>query len=391
MNDTARQTPRTFRWRGIQATLLLVLFLVAASWLLVHTEADRALAARFYQAGSGWPDGDGRLWQWLYQYGTIPGLLLTLGALAGYAASFRGGRLRTWRRDFLLIFLTAVVGGGVLVNAFFKPYWGRPRPRQVIEFGGQWQYREFFRPGVPGKGQSFPCGHCTMGFVFCSLVFARRRSWVAATAGGIGGLAYGGLLGLCRMIQGAHFATDVLWSFGLLMVVAVVLHYFILPRSGPAKTRRANGRRNWMVPVFLMICIGIVLAFLTRRPFYETRTELLAIEPAVRRLVVNVDAPIESRHVRYGSGKSVQVGIRSRGFGWSLSKVRYRVDTGRRGTTLLLFLHVDREGYFSELNHRVEVHVPQSLEARLAVDVHETDPGKGIPPASGESFQDRKE
>ena len=141
LNDTARHTPRAFRRRGIQATLLLLFFLGAASWLLVHTEADRALAARFYQAGSGWPDGDGRLWQWLYQYGTIPGLLLTIGALAGYAASFRNGRLLKWRRDFLLIFLTAVVGGGLLVNAFFKPFWGRPRPRQVIEFGGQWQYR----------------------------------------------------------------------------------------------------------------------------------------------------------------------------------------------------------------------------------------------------------
>ena len=135
--------------RGTLVIGAILAGLALLSALAVLFNVDRSVAGLFYDPQQGWPVGDGRFWQWLYEYGTLPGLALTLAALTGLAVSFRSRWLATWRRELLVVFLTAVIGGGVLVNAFFKPYWGRPRPRQVTLYGGQYDYQPFYRPGTP--------------------------------------------------------------------------------------------------------------------------------------------------------------------------------------------------------------------------------------------------
>jgi len=62
------------------------------------------------------------------------------------------------------VFLAVALGPGLVVNSVFKPYWGRPRPREVTEFSGKYQYRPFYIPEVGAQGKSFPCGHCSMLF-----------------------------------------------------------------------------------------------------------------------------------------------------------------------------------------------------------------------------------
>jgi membrane-associated PAP2 superfamily phosphatase len=88
---------------------------------------------------------------------------------------------------FLLYSLTSIVGAGLIVNALLKEYTGRPRPREVVEFGGNWEYRAALELGIPGQGQSFPCGHCTMGFIFASGVMF----WNYSPPVAIGSLALG--------------------------------------------------------------------------------------------------------------------------------------------------------------------------------------------------------
>ncbi|HBH49073.1 MAG TPA: PAP2 family protein, partial [Bacteroidales bacterium] len=41
------------------------------------------------------------------------------------------------RRWALMMILTIVLGPGLLVNATFKDNWGRPRPNEIVEFGGK--------------------------------------------------------------------------------------------------------------------------------------------------------------------------------------------------------------------------------------------------------------
>lgn len=354
-----------FRRRGAIVIVEILAVLTAVSAVLVLFDVDRSVAFRFYDPGRGWPIGRQALWMWLYRYGTVPGLLLTLAALLGFVLSYRTRWLQPWRRELLVVFLTAVIGGGVLVNALFKPYWGRPRPRQVTSFGGQYDYRPFYRPGTPGKGQSFPCGHCTMGYVFVSLLALRRRAPGAAIAGAVFGLGYGSLLGVCRIVQGAHFVTDVLWSLGIVALVAASLYYFFLP--DPERMQAAPGRQRFVAAVGTLALIGIVLLFLTRRPFFETHLEKAAAGPEVRRVQIVVEGPMESSKIRFDDKPSVRLRVQARGFGWSLSKVGFKIERRRRNGTLLILLKTERKGYFAEFTQQVAVTAPARLKDRLSL------------------------
>lgn len=212
--------------------------LLLLSALIIHWDLDRRIAGRFFSNISGWYLGNNQPWRFLYHYGTIPGILLTVMALVGYLACLIKKRYRHWQHYFLLIVLTSVIGSGILVNAILKPYWGRPRPRETIEFGGALKYQPMYIPGEPGFGSSFTCGHSTMGFIFITLFFFYRRSRALAIGGLIAGLAIGSLLSLVRILQGAHYLSDSIWSFGIILLTATWLYYFVLriPISAPMET-----------------------------------------------------------------------------------------------------------------------------------------------------------
>lgn len=218
----------TYRFRGWILLTAMTTALLLLTWIIIALDLDRRIAARFYDASRGWYLADKQPWLWLYRYGTIPGLLLSLTALSGWLRSFFTPRIKYLHRYFLVIVLTAILGPGVLVNGILKNYWSRPRPRQLVEFGGQWNFRHPYQPGIPGEGKSFPCGHCSMGFLFCSLmVFRRHNAWIAYTGGAVG-LLLGGLLSAARMVQGGHFLSDTLWSMGILLMLPTALYFIVL-------------------------------------------------------------------------------------------------------------------------------------------------------------------
>jgi len=109
----------------------------------------------------------------------------------------------------------------------FKDHWDRPRPRDVVEFGGTLHYTP--APWRGEGGSSFPCGHCSVGFLYASgwwVWKSRRPRWARASLAL--GLALGAALGLGRMAAGAHFLSDVIWSALLALGLAHVLYFHVL-------------------------------------------------------------------------------------------------------------------------------------------------------------------
>jgi hypothetical protein len=100
-------------------------------------------------------------------------------------------------------FASSLIAAGV-ISPILKSTVGRRRPSQTAS--------TFSRDG---GGVSFPSGHTTQAFAVASVIAAHYPSfWVQAAAYGIAGL-----VGLSRMEQGAHYASDVL--AGALIGVAV--------------------------------------------------------------------------------------------------------------------------------------------------------------------------
>jgi membrane-associated PAP2 superfamily phosphatase len=231
-------------------TKTLFEFLVPLSALLVATvffrltDADLATEAMFYSREEGWFLADSALFVFLYHHGNVPAFLMAGGALCylGYAQlSGRDGRRR---KAALFVALYLAVGPGLIVNAALKPNWGRPRPKQVTQFGGEHAFLPVWAKGTCGNCASFPSGHASIGYFVMAPYFVFRRTFPRLAVGFLMlGLSYGTLMGFARMAQGAHFPSDVLWSAGFVYLTGLTLHYpsglHLPPSSGdkPAQNK----------------------------------------------------------------------------------------------------------------------------------------------------------
>lgn len=361
--------PPSPSWK--QGALALVTVAVALGLIsaLFHAlNLDLRIESLFYRPDGGWLWRHAQPWEALYRWGTIPGLLLTIGSLGALSVSLVTRRWTRYQNGLLVIALTAILGAGLLVNAVLKPYWGRPRPRQVQAFAGEWAYRAIHQRGTPGQGESFPCGHCTMGYLFVSLFFLRRQAPRTALVGGSFGILYGTLIGAARMVQGAHFPTDVIWALGLIWMTATGLHYFLLPTLSRWMTplKQMHSGQRWALSAILLFVVVIVTAlFLTRRPYFKTFSFDLPPMADLQTMDLTSDLPLERQAVEYGARKQGRLLVHASGFGWVAARCRVTLKAERRPDGLDIQIAGQPRGYFSELSYEVEWLLPGDLEGRV--------------------------
>lgn len=212
-------------------------------------EMDLAASRFFYRDGTG-NFSSSSFWDFFYYFGTYPALLTAGGALILYLSSFWFSSLARYKKSAAMVALTLIIGSGLIVHAILKDHWGRPRPRQTVFFGGAYPFSPFYIPHFKGikavksdQGsqeaginkeafRSFPCGHCTMGFFFFSLMFAFRRhgrNRLAALAGWVA-VILGFFLSLSRIAVGGHFLSDTLASLVIMWLTAAFLDHLFFKR-----------------------------------------------------------------------------------------------------------------------------------------------------------------
>ncbi len=184
---------------------------------------DLTCAHYFYSPESGFYNN--LFFEILFKYGELFGLASGELASAIFLLSCFRPRWRKWRQGTAAMILTIVLGAGILTNLGLKEYWGRPRPKQLIEFGGTHEYRPFWKPDFhTGKDhqRSFPSGHVAMGFYFLSLwLMGKRYNNKLLTYSGLFLVIFlGGGLMVARVAQGGHFFSDVIVSPLLMWYVA---------------------------------------------------------------------------------------------------------------------------------------------------------------------------
>ena len=205
--------------------------LAAGTLVFWTTDLDLALERQFYAAGAvgnsyvaHWPQAHAQPWQALYIWGVLPAWIVGVGGLAVWVVSFFWKKIERWRDPGFFFALLLMIGPGLLVNVVCKPCWRRPRPHATVPFGGQ---RDFLPVGLRGdvaSDASFPSGHAAMGFYLMApafVLFRRRRGLAAAFL--LLGIAAGLTIGLARMAAGCHFASDILWSGGLVYFSGLAL------------------------------------------------------------------------------------------------------------------------------------------------------------------------
>jgi len=126
------------------------------------------------------------------------------------------------KKKIAYIILCLAIGPGLVVNAIFKDNWGRARPHQVANFGGN---KEFTPPFIMTdqceRNCSFTSGDPSVGFFFFAFAFAfaNRRKQFTALA-----MTLGTIYGVTRIVQGAHFLSDVIFSGIFVFGICYLLH-----------------------------------------------------------------------------------------------------------------------------------------------------------------------
>jgi len=209
--------------------LLPLALLVAGTVVLCAFGWDTRIADLFHAGVEDcWPMRDAQPWRWLYEYGPLPALLMGIMGLVVFAGSLVLRRMRRWQKVAAFVVLSLVFGPGLLVNGLLKPYWGRPRPSQLANFGGTAEYCPVWQPGTEVVGTSFPSGHASMGFFLMvpAFLFYRTHRRLAILLFTLG-ISAGILVGMARIVQGRHFPSDVLWSAACVYYTALLMYVLV--------------------------------------------------------------------------------------------------------------------------------------------------------------------
>ena len=174
---------------------------------------DLRVAASFYDSELKlFPANDALIVEIVYRVFAdihIPILLLLIGLLIRWRGHQEGITARRKRQtDFLLT--TLLVGPGLITHTLLKDNsFDRPRPRQIEAFDGAAAYAPpFHYSGECRRNCSFVSGHAAIGFWFLVFGWAlQQRRWFVI------GVMIGLLVGGFRVIQGAHFLSDVVFAF----------------------------------------------------------------------------------------------------------------------------------------------------------------------------------
>lgn len=213
-------------------TLFAVLFTVLF-W--VSPETDIMLSKLFYDYEKGFYLAEHPIPVFIYEsvkiFVYIICLLLLLNVIIRFIKSrsnlfCRIKRTLTYRQTIYLLLVLAL-GPGLLVHQGFKENLPRPRPKHIVEFGGNQQYARPFeiREGIDGK--SFVSGHAATVFFIASFAFLFKPGPTRFIVYK-GGIVLGIIAGLARIAQGKHFLSDIIFSGIFILLLAHLLYYLIL-------------------------------------------------------------------------------------------------------------------------------------------------------------------
>lgn len=238
-------------------------FLLLCGGSVLLPGIDLWASGLFYRPGDGFFLGNWPPFRIAHEYLSV---VVATYAIAVAALLLTG---LAWRRSIfglspraaIFLLLSLALGPGLTVNTIFKDHWGRARPAQIAQFGGEKKFTPAFVPSDQcARNCSFPAGDPAMGFYLVSAALlagsapARRNGVVAA-------VALGAALGVVRLAQGGHFLSDVIASGFLVSGISWGLYRLmmtgeLLERLGAALRRPAPGLK-----AFALLTAAAILGF----------------------------------------------------------------------------------------------------------------------------------
>jgi hypothetical protein len=140
----------TYRRYWLPELVVLVSLTIVAVVLFSATSLDIETVRPFYhhEHEDPWPDKEQPLWSLCYKSAHWVTASLAVAGVAMFVLGIirEGSKRMRWYGVFVLI--CVILGPGLIINLVLKDHWGRPRPRQIVEFGGRYEYVQPFVPAT---------------------------------------------------------------------------------------------------------------------------------------------------------------------------------------------------------------------------------------------------
>jgi membrane-associated PAP2 superfamily phosphatase len=349
---------KVLRSQALKDFSILIFLLGLLTLVFRFTNLDITFEHYFYSPEKGWILQYQPFWDLIYRFGIFPGYILAFCGLIMISVSYWNNRYLRFRKASLVLVFTIIVGPGILVNLMLKDHTGRPRPREITEFGGTENYLCICEKAKTSEGKSFPCGHCSMGFYLAiPWLFYRNRRKILGRSFLVAGISYGILIGIARMMAGGHFASDVVWAGGLTWGVALAGYYLFrpdkpleIPELSEAEQKKKARRATLVIGILLpVITIGLMLAtpYFSKKYIDVTLMELKAAHCRV------VEIDLMDATLTLTPGKGLHLDYKVNAFGFPNSKIRGLWTQG--DTSRYIIQHL---GWFTEVKNVVNIEYP---------------------------------
>lgn len=144
-------------------------------------------------------------------------------------------------RGIAFLSVSFVLGPGLLVNVGLKDHAHRPRPGQVIEFGGKATFQPYYRfDGGCEVNCSFVSGEVSSAaWTLAPALLSPPALRPVAVAAAV---AFAVAMSLLRIAAGGHFLSDAIFAVLFTMIVVLALHRLLCgARRGRGWARLARG------------------------------------------------------------------------------------------------------------------------------------------------------
>jgi len=219
------------------ARIILACFVTSSLLLARFSDIDLRMSKLFFDESFYL---NARWWALLLNGGVDYFLYATMSTVVGIYAFNRLMKRDLYEvdgRKVLYLLLVLVIGAGLIVNVIFKENFGRARPRDIEEFGGSKHFTPaFVITRECDRNCSFSSGHGAGAFFSVALALALSRKRVTLLAA----LAFGGLVSFSRVASGAHYFSDSVVSFFVMVIVADLFYYCMFVYRHDPAVRTAN-------------------------------------------------------------------------------------------------------------------------------------------------------
>jgi lipid A 4'-phosphatase len=211
----------------------------------VYPQLDLDIAAISFDSSRHLFGVNGQLWvQHTREAARIAIALLVLPAFLAIALKliFPRRPVLIEARAAIFLIATLALGPGILTNLLLKDHWGRPRPIDLQEFGGDYRFKPWWDPrGDCPNNCSFIAGEPSGAFwtlAPAALAPPPLEPLAYGTA-----LAFGIGVGAMRIAAGAHFFSDVVFAGVLTYLLIWLVHGLIYRWPGTRIDEKAMESR----------------------------------------------------------------------------------------------------------------------------------------------------